>query len=190
MSSAARRQTSGETINFYEKPFDVFSNFSAYQIRWEGFTWATSEHLYQAAKFIGASPETVELVRAATSAHDAFKIARAHNSELRPDWGNLTEDGHPFKVGVMRDVCRLKLAQHPHVRDRLEESGDRPIVEDSPKDDFWGRGPNGDGRNELGNVWMDLREELRAGQIPLDGGRPVSTPFLGSLAVALSAPGV
>jgi predicted NAD-dependent protein-ADP-ribosyltransferase YbiA (DUF1768 family) len=39
------------------------------------------------------------------------------------------------------------------------------IVEDSPKDDFWGWGPKRDGRNELGKIWMLLRSQLRSGEI-------------------------
>ena len=35
------------------------------------------------------------------------------------------------------------------------------IVEDSPKDSFWGWGPNRDGKNQLGKLWMKLREELK-----------------------------
>lgn len=35
------------------------------------------------------------------------------------------------------------------------------IVEDSPKDSFWGCGTNRDGENQLGKLWMKLREELK-----------------------------
>lgn len=35
------------------------------------------------------------------------------------------------------------------------------IVEDSPKDDFWGWRPNRNGQNNLGKLWMKLREELK-----------------------------
>ncbi len=47
----------------------------------------------------------------------------------------------------------------PHYR--ALTGSDLDIVEDSPKDDFWGWGPNRDGRNELGKIWMRLRSELR-----------------------------
>lgn len=41
---------------------------------------------------------------------------------------------------------------------QLETSG--KIVEDSPKDDYWGWGEKRDGRNELGKIWMRLRDEI------------------------------
>ena len=35
------------------------------------------------------------------------------------------------------------------------------IVEASPVDAFWGWGPNKDGENALGKIWMKLREEIK-----------------------------
>jgi hypothetical protein len=52
--------------------------------------------------------------------------------------------------------------QHEYIQQKLFETGDLLIVEDSPKDGFWGWGPQRDGRNELGKIWMRLRDELRA----------------------------
>mgnify|MGYP002520092451 CR=1 FL=1 len=60
----------------------------------------------------------------------------------------------------MEDLLRLKLEQNPYVKKKLLQTGDYLIVEDSPKDDFWGWGPNRDGNNQLGKLWMKLREEL------------------------------
>lgn len=61
----------------------------------------------------------------------------------------------------MEDICRHKLEQHPYVRQKLLLSGDLEIIEDSTKDAFWGWGLERDDRNELGKIWMKLREELR-----------------------------
>jgi predicted NAD-dependent protein-ADP-ribosyltransferase YbiA (DUF1768 family) len=33
-------------------------------------------------------------------------------------------------------------------------------------DDFWGWGPNRDGKNMLGRLWMEIRAELRAAGQP------------------------
>lgn len=38
------------------------------------------------------------------------------------------------------------------------------IVEDSPKDSFWGWGESRNGQNNLGKLWMKLREEIKAEQ--------------------------
>ncbi len=39
------------------------------------------------------------------------------------------------------------------------ETGDRELIESSPIDSFWGWGPNKDGQNHLGKIWMKLRDE-------------------------------
>lgn len=151
-------ETSGEIIGFYPREFYTFDNFAAFQVDYLGHRWPTSEHAYHAAKFVDTAPEIVELLRGARSPHDALRIAQEQKSKRAEDWDER-------KVAVMYEICRLKLLQNSYVLQKLELSGDLEIVEDSPKDAFWGWGPNRDGRNELGKIWMRLREELRSGAI-------------------------
>lgn len=151
-------ETSGEIIGFYPREFYTFDNFAAFQVDYLGHRWPTSEHAYHAAKFVDSAPEVVELLKEARSPHDALRIAQDQKPKCAEDWDER-------KVSVMYEICRLKLVQNVYVLQKLELSGDLEIVEDSPKDDFWGWGPNRDGRNELGKIWMRLRDELRSGEI-------------------------
>ena len=61
----------------------------------------------------------------------------------------------------MEEIVRCKLAQHDLVRETLIASGDRYIVEMNDNDSFWGWGSDRQGRNELGKIWMRLRDELQ-----------------------------
>lgn len=61
----------------------------------------------------------------------------------------------------MESILCAKLKQNPYVYKKLLQTGKRQIVEDSPKDSFWGWGPDREGRNELGKFWMKLRAELQ-----------------------------
>ncbi len=61
----------------------------------------------------------------------------------------------------MEELLRLKIEQNPYVKKKLLQTEDYMIVEDFPKDDFWGWGPNRNGQNNLGKLWMKLREELK-----------------------------
>jgi type I restriction enzyme S subunit len=69
----------------------------------------------------------------------------------------------------MRWCLHLKLSQNPVSFGRLLDStGDRPIVEDSRKDAFWGAIPDATdttltGCNVLGQLLMELRDQRRAG---------------------------
>ena len=71
----------------------------------------------------------------------------------------------------MRLVLRLKLLQHPILRDDLLASADEEIVDDCTKRPngsglFWGaanRDGEWVGENWLGRLWMELRSELTEG---------------------------
>jgi N-glycosidase YbiA len=61
----------------------------------------------------------------------------------------------------MLKILRAKARQHEYVRRKLLETGDRYLCENSWRDSFWGWGQNRDGKNMLGNLWMQIRKELQ-----------------------------
>lgn len=137
---------------FWGGGWNCFSNFSSYQVMYKGKLWPTSEHAYQAAKF--SDEKLQEKIRNAKSAYDAF-ILGGENKELRAkNWNEV-------KVSIMEEIVREKLKQNPHILMKLLETGDMEIIEASPVDAFWGWGPNKDGENALGKIWMKLREEIK-----------------------------
>jgi len=143
-----------ESLSFYEREFYVLSNFSSFQVEWHGRLWPTSEHAYQAAHFFETAPDLVYEIIKARSAHEAFKIAQTNADKAPADWDEI-------KVRVMEEICWAKLVQHEYVQRKLMQTGDMPLIEDSPKDGFWGWGEDHQGRNELGKIWMRLRDEWR-----------------------------
>ena len=140
-----------DKILFYEGRYYMFSNFSSFAVEWRGVVWMTSEHAYQAAKFVDV--DVVERIRLARSAHEAKAISKSNEDKKLKNFDDI-------KVGVMEEILRAKLSQHPYVKESLISTGQREIVEDSHKDSFWGRGPDWQGRNELGKLWMKLRSEM------------------------------
>lgn len=152
-------------IFFYEQDFYPFSNFSAFTLQWCGHRFDTSEAAYHWMKFpssVGISQHdlvTREAIRysiiIAPSAHEAFKIAERNRDYRRIDWDDV-------KVGVMRELLRFKVNQHEYVKRKLLSTGDRELIENSWRDGFWGWGPNQDGQNQLGKLWMEIRSELRS----------------------------
>lgn len=148
-----------ERVCFYEQEFYPLSNFSAFRVKFLGMDFDTAEHAYHWQKFAGHGPERLDAHIArmglmdCRSAHDAFKIAERYRDRRRSDWDVR-------KVDIMRDILRAKCEQHEYVRRKLEETGDRLLVENSWRDSFWGWGPNQDGQNMLGKLWMEIRLEL------------------------------
>ena len=140
-------------IFFYEQEFYVFSNFSSFKLDWKGYDWMTSEHAYHSEKF-EAHPDIIKGLKEARSAHDAMKLAYANRDKYRKDWDDI-------KLKVMKDIIRAKVEQHPYVKKKLLESGDKELIENSWRDSYWGWGPDKDGENHLGKLWMEVRAEYK-----------------------------
>lgn len=138
-------------IYFYNQWYDVLNNFSANAVEIDGVLYPTSEHAYQAMKY--TDPEGKELIRRAPSSLLAKVVAKTYQAARRSDWNTV-------KLDVMESILRIKLAQHEEVREALIRSGSEEIGEDSPTDDFWGIGANGNGQNHLGKLWMKIRDEI------------------------------
>lgn len=143
-------------IRFFTPRFYAFDSFSAYTVQIWDKEFPTAEHAYQWKKYNETHPELAKQILEAKNPNAVKKISDANKDKVSPDW---TEK----KVAIMEDIVRAKVQQHEKVRKLLEESETRTIIENSPDDDFWGIGPNADGQNMLGKIWMRLREELRSG---------------------------
>lgn len=107
------------------------------------------EHAFQATKTrLLAARNTI---RVAASPSAARAIGRT--VPLRKDWERI-------KVKVMRDLIRKKFF-YPELRILLTQTGDTFLVEGNTWNDrFWGV-CDGRGRNMLGHILMQVREEIR-----------------------------
>lgn len=141
-------------IRFYSTRDDYgeFSNFAAFPFDLDGKRWPTSEHYFQAQKFVGTEHE--ETVRLADSPSTAAKIGRSRLLPLRPDWEEVKDD-------VMRKALAAKFAQHPRLQRLLLSTGEATLVEHTKNDRYWADGGDGTGRNMLGILLMELRTALR-----------------------------
>ncbi len=147
----------GEVIHFYhsDQPWGEFSNFSQHAVFLKGRIWPTAEHFYQAQKFADMPDE--EEIRRCPSPMLAKRSAAGRKEHRRSNWPDI-------KKQIMLDVLRAKFTQHPDLEALLLESGDRTLVEHTEQDSFWGDGGDGSGRNRLGCLLMQVRQELRQGR--------------------------
>ena len=119
----------------------------------------TSEALYQACRFPHL-PDVQRLIIAQRSPMTAKMKSKPYRHDSRRDWNRV-------RVNVMRWCLRVKLAQNLEFFSKLLlDTGDRAIVEQSRKDDFWGAKPVDDrtlvGMNVIGRLLMELREFVKA----------------------------
>jgi len=139
-------------------PNDVFvsyfSPWSAHMVEFKGVVYPTGEHAYHCQRYTDAAIS--EEVRRARSPFLAWEVSQKYKAQQMRDFNET-------KVQVMEDICRAKLAQHEDVQKMLRESGQLPILKHITTgpvaDGFWDDGADGSGRNELGKIWMRLREE-------------------------------
>ena len=145
-------------IYFYswKKPYFEFSNFSNHPIVIDGLVYPTNEHYFQSSKFI--NKEYAERIRLAKTPADAKRLGTSRKYKIHPDWDTR-------RIDVMRTAIRAKFTQHEDLKQLLLSTGNSILVEDSPHDYFWGCGKLKTGKNMLGKLLMELREELRNDKI-------------------------
>jgi ribA/ribD-fused uncharacterized protein len=154
--------------NFYPAPF----------IDRDGIRWPTTEHFFQAMKFLpnvrmqsgghgGDSGITIrEHIRSQKTPMDTAKEGRRRDFPLRSNWEIPIQEKSGYKGFLVKDIMMLealgyKFTQHEDLKQLLLETGDAEIIEDSPTDYYWGCGKDGFGKNMLGKLLMLLRDELK-----------------------------
>lgn len=143
-------------IYFYRvgDPYGCFSNFAPYPIELDGKKWLTTEHYFQAQKFILTAPEYAEKIRQANSPMKAATLGRSRKVPIRSDWEEV-------KVAIMEKAVRRKFESYPELQHILLSTGDEEIIEKTNVDHFWGIGSSGTGKNMLGRILMKLRGEYQ-----------------------------
>ncbi|WP_215844595.1 NADAR domain-containing protein [Acidithiobacillus montserratensis] len=143
-----------------DEPFGGLSNMAGgYPIHVNGVRILTSEALYQACRFPHL-PDVQKLIIGQISPMTAKMRSKPYRKDSRPDWDHV-------RVRIMRWSLRMKLANNWNAFSALLlKTGERPIVEESRKDDFWGAKvvDDGDmlvGMNVLGRLLMELREQVK-----------------------------
>jgi ribA/ribD-fused uncharacterized protein len=141
-------------IHFYRvsEQYGEFSNFAPFPITLGGKVWPTSEHYFQAQKYAGTEHE--KAIRHTRSPMIAARMGRDRKKPLRRDW-------EAVKNEIMREAVRAKFAQHPELATLLLETADAVLVEHTAKDSYWGDAGDGSGKNMLGQILMQVRDELR-----------------------------
>ncbi len=141
-------------------PYGWMGNMSRYPITYENKVWPTAESLFQALRYSETSIQNT--IRAQTSPMAAKMLSKsfAHKRTVQP----MSQED----VANMELVLRLKLDQHPELKQELKNTGKSEIIEDVTKRPqgsgvFWGAAlQNGKwvGQNVLGRLWMKLRQEV------------------------------
>ena len=138
-----------------ERPYGAFSNLYRRAFIFEGEVYPTAEHAYQAGK--ARKPEVKEwLMNAPSPALLAMAAHGLYYWDIAPGWSTT-------KFDRMKRVLLAKFTAFDDLRELLLSTGSRRLVEtattDSPVNRLWGE-VNGNGKNMLGVLLMEVRDEL------------------------------
>jgi ribA/ribD-fused uncharacterized protein len=117
----------------------------------------TSEHAYQAAKFVDEDAARSVL----TSSDGKASKTKAH--ELQEAGASMVTGWHQRKFEIMLGFVRDKFYRNDDIAEQLVSTGDELLVEGNTWGDrYWGVDPIGssNGKNRLGQVLMQVRTEL------------------------------
>jgi ribA/ribD-fused uncharacterized protein len=117
-------------------------------------SYATPEHFFQAMKT--TDPQERTHIASQKTPGDAKRAGRKAN--LRIDWEDI-------KRGVMEYVQHYRLSKEPKMLDKLITTEGDIVEWTTWHDREWGKcicpRCNGKGKNILGSILMELREELK-----------------------------
>lgn len=78
-------------------------------------------------------------------------INKYRDIKMRDDWELIKDD-------IMKKGLMAKFTQNKELANKLLETGDKILIEDSPYDSYWGNAKNG--KNMLGKLLMDVRQNI------------------------------
>jgi ribA/ribD-fused uncharacterized protein len=133
-------------------PTHPLAAYSRHGFELDGAEWPSVEHYYQAMKFEDAAYR--ETIRQADHPADATRLGKDKKHGRRREWDKVKET-------YMTRGTYIKCRTHPEVAQVLLATGDRPIMETSQYDYYWGCGRDTRGHNVYGKVLMKVREQLR-----------------------------
>ena len=142
-----------------------FSNLSNHVVEIDGTKYPSVEHYYQAMKATEFKDEDTLKKILKTKTSKAVKALGNKVKDFNEEVWNSKRDE------VMEKGVRAKFVQHPELRKKLQETGDKQIGFADARDLYWSIGTSVTqekakspskwrGQNKLGKILMDLRKKF------------------------------
>ena len=168
--------SNGPRVFFYDRHMHgenyEFSNFFPKSVIYNTHFCRTAEHAFQYAKYsympanaalITKLQQIAQQILDAPTPKIAAEIARNNAALADPSWHQTQASGFTKKEEVMFQVVKDKFTRHQNLQQKLLQTGNILLVEDSPVDSYWGRGANYQGENKLGRILMKIRTDIQQG---------------------------
>lgn len=140
-------------ITLFKGKYWFLSNFSPSTVVFEGISFKTVEHAFQAAKTFERAPR----LEIRTTPHPRVAKELGRKVNLRPDWEQVKDQ-------IMLDLLRFKFSwlYHPKLALKLLSTGTQGLKEGNGwGDTYWGVDEYTlEGNNVLGKLLMQVRDEV------------------------------
>jgi len=135
-------------ISSFSGEYRFLSNFWMCDVPCYDMTYPSSEHAYQAHK-----TEDMNIRHMICGLSTPGQAKRAgQDLQLRPHWNGM-------RVSVMTAILESKFRNNPDLLYRLDRTKCHTLIEGNTwGDTFWGQCPLGKGKNNLGNILMNIRD--------------------------------
>ncbi|KAJ7192436.1 DUF1768-domain-containing protein [Mycena pura] len=160
-STDPRRTENRRQIFFHSRRIDqyhCFTNCTPHPVTYNGKVYPTSEHLFQAFKFMDSRPDIAEGIRTVSKSRmKAFEYSMAHIEHQDLDWNRM-------RIAKLEITTWHKFSQHPELRLKLLGTGDAElVVQPYMYHRTLPETTSGDkkGRNEFGKALERVRTSLR-----------------------------
>jgi ribA/ribD-fused uncharacterized protein len=138
------------SITRFNGEYDFLSNFYLCPILFEGITFPSTEHAFQAAKTLNLDDRK----RIANLSTPGKAKREGRKLKLQPNWDKI-------KVGIMDFILRVKFQKGTVLAQKLIDTGNEDLIEGNDwADTFWGK-CGGVGHNMLGELLVKIRCDLQ-----------------------------
>ena len=144
------------------EPYGWLQNMSHHPVVHNGVEYPSSEHLFQLLRYDPAHTVWTEIPK--------IKSPMAAKTAMKPYYGeNVVDPLSDQDFDNMKYCLVLKLDRNPALVTALMMTGDEELIEDVSKRQYgnnliWGAAlqPDGTwhGANELGRLWMEIRDDI------------------------------
>ncbi len=134
-------------IDKFSGEYRFLSNFYPCLVHYDGLSYSTAEHAYQAAKFDCFNVR--EQIRISGTPGQAKRLGQKYH--LRPRWDEI-------KPLIMSEIVLIKFAINTDLRKKLIRTNPFKLIEGNEwGDTYWGV-CNGEGKNRLGIILGNVRK--------------------------------
>lgn len=136
-------------IDSFSGEYDFLSNFYEAPICYDGISYPTNEHAFQAAKTL----DFVKRLEISDLRTPGQAKKQGRLVSLRSNWEYI-------KIHIMKEICWIKFLSHTDLRIKLLKTANDYLIEGNTwGDKFWGVCDR-EGENHLGLILMELRNKL------------------------------